>query len=207
MRHRFFETAFTDGVRLEQERHGSRAAYAALTPRKAGSRTDEGLGSDEIDFISVRESFYLGTVSETGWPHVQHRGGPLGFVRTLGRKTLGWADFSGNRQYVSIGNAASNDRVALFFMDYPNRQRLKVLGRMTTIEIAERPELQVELELAGYGARTEHAILIDVEAFDWNCPQHISPRFTKNEVEKLVAPLRDRIEDLERLLSRALANQ
>ncbi|MEG3086905.1 pyridoxamine 5'-phosphate oxidase family protein [Sphingomonas sp. PB4P5] len=205
MRKRFFDLAFTDGVQAEQERHGSRGAYAAMVAAGGRAESDEALGPDEVDFITSRDSFYLGTVSETGWPHVQHRGGPPGFVRVLGAKTIGWADFSGNRQYVSIGNGVGNDRVALFLMDYPRRRRLKLLGRMTTTEIGDRPDLRAELEIAGYGARIEHAIMVEVEAFDWNCPQHIEPRYSSAQLEARIAPLRDEIEDLRSRLARAVA--
>lgn len=206
MRHRFFDTAFTGPVKAEQERHGSRAAYARLSGAGSNAEDGETLGDQETDFIAARDSFYLGTVSETGWPHVQHRGGPLGFVRKLDGRTLGWADFSGNRQYVSIGNAGAGGRVALFFMDYPAKQRLKVLGRMTAIEIDDRSELLAKLSVPGYRARTEHPVLIEVVAFDWNCPQHIVPRFTADEMEASIAPLRRRIEDLQARLAQALAD-
>ena len=170
--------AFTSSVQAEQVRHGSRAAYARLTGTGPGDAAEEALGADEIAFIAARDSFYLGTLSETGWPHVQQRGGPRGFVRVLDGRTIGWADFSGNRQYVSIGNASVNDRVALFLMDYAARTRLKPLGRMTAVEIGAHAELRTRLEVPGYAGRIEHAVLVDVHAFDWNCPQHIVPRFT-----------------------------
>ena len=196
MRQRFFSTAFTPAVQAEQARHGSRAAYARLARQDDGGDVGGGLTSDECAFIGARDSFYLGTVSETGWPHVQHRGGPPGFVRTIDARTLAWADFSGNRQYVSIGNAAGNSRVALIFMDYPARRRLKVLGRMSAFEIGDRPDLRAELEVAGYGGKIEHAIEVAVEAFDWNCSKHITPRFTAAEVEAVMGPLERQIADL-----------
>jgi hypothetical protein len=205
MRHRFFEAAFTGPVMAEQERHGSRATYARLTGIGSGTVVDGGLGADEVAFIAARDSFYLGTVSETGWPHVQHRGGSPGFVQVLGDRTLGWADFSGNRQYVSIGNVAANSRVAMFFMDYASRTRLKLLGRMTVFEIAERPDLDDRLRVAGYDARVEHAVLIEVEAFDWNCPQHIVQRYTRSQVEAVVEPLRREVTNLRAQLAEALA--
>jgi predicted pyridoxine 5'-phosphate oxidase superfamily flavin-nucleotide-binding protein len=206
MQHRFFGTAFTPSVQAEQARHGSRAGYARLAASDDPEDT-AGLTPTEISFISARDSFYLGTVSETGWPHVQHRGGPVGFVRVLDARTLAWADFSGNRQYVSIGNTAVNDKVALIFVDYPARQRLKVLGRMTTAEIRDRPDLRTQLEMAGYRAKVEHAIQVRVEAFDWNCPQHITPRYTADQVETMVAPLRREIAELQARLEAADAGQ
>jgi predicted pyridoxine 5'-phosphate oxidase superfamily flavin-nucleotide-binding protein len=202
MRRRFFTTAFTPSVQAEQAKHGSLAGYARVA---AADDADEahGLTEAEIAFIDARDSFYLGTVSETGWPHVQHRGGPAGFVLALDERTLAWADFSGNRQYVSIGNSATNDKVAMIFVDYPARQRLKVLGRMTTAEIADRPDLRMKLEVAAYGSRIEHAVQVRVEAFDWNCPQHITPRFTTEQVETAVAPLRRLIAELQARLGAA----
>lgn len=208
MRKRFFSVAFTPSVQAEQARHSSQAGYARLTAVGAeGEEEVEGLGEVEIGFIEERDSFYLATVSETGWPHVQHRGGPAGFVRVLDSRTLAWADFSGNRQYVSIGNTAVNDKVALILMDYSARQRLKILGRMTSAEIADRPDLRDRLEIAGYGGRIEHAIQVRVEAFDWNCPQHITPRFTAAQVEGAVAPLRRQIADLQARLERAATSK
>jgi len=196
MQHRFFSTAFTPSVQAEQARHGSQAGYSRLANAGASEEADS-LTPAEISFISARDSFYLGTVSETGWPHVQHRGGPAGFVRVLDARTLAWADFSGNRQYVSIGNTAVNDKVALIFVDYPARQRLKILGQMTTTEIGDRPDLKAQLEMAGYRAKIEHAIQVRVEAFDWNCPQHIEPRYSFSEIEGLIKPLQRKIADLE----------
>lgn len=195
MRQRFFSTAFTPLVQAEQVKHGSRAAYARL--ENASDGENDGLTPAEVQFIGERDSFYLATISETGWPHVQHRGGAPGFVRVLDDRTIGWADFTGNRQYVSIGNSAGNDRVALIFMDYPGQQRLKVLGRMTTEEIGDRPDLRLQLEVAGYRGRIEHAILVRVEAFDWNCPQHITPRYSLSEVEAIIAPFRKEIAELQ----------
>ena len=179
MPNRFLETVFTPSVQAEQTRHGSRAGYDRFLSRRVTSDTvAAGLTEQEVAFIAARDSFYLATVSATGWPHVQHRGGPPGFVRILDTQTLGWADYSGNRQYVTIGNAADNDRVAMIFMDYSAQRRLKVLGRMTAVEIEDHPDLKVRLEVADYGAPIEHAIRVTVTGFDWNCPQHITPRYT-----------------------------
>ena len=196
MARRFFELAFTPAVQAEQVRYGSRAAYAAITAVTGGDAADV-LSQREIAFIEARDSFYLATVSETGWPYVQHRGGPAGFVHSLDEKTLGWADFAGNRQYVSVGNTATDDRVAMFFMDYPHRQRLKVLGHMRVYDASSRPDLAPRLEVGDYKARVERFILITVEAFDWNCSQHVTPLFTLAELEKLVTPLNARIAELE----------
>ena len=210
MRHSFFDLAFTPSVRAEQARRGSRAAYAAAAlGEPAGT---DGLSEREAAFIAERDSFYLASVSETGWPYVQHRGGPAGFVRRLDETTIGWAEFAGNRQYVSAGNTVADDRVSLFFMDYPHRQRLKLLGRLRAYEPGERPDLHPDLAerlaVPGDRARVERLVTVSVEAFDWNCPQHITPRFTAAEIEAGVqatlAPLHARIAELEaRLAARA----
>ena len=198
MTHRFAQIAFTDAVKGAQERYGSRALYQRLDAR--GGTHDE-LGPVEAEFIAGRDSFYLATVSETGWPYVQHRGGPPGFLRVLGPRTLGFADFRGNVQYVTVGNVAKNDRVALILMDYANRRRLKILGHMRGVDAAQAdPELLHSVEAADYRARVERIMLIEVEAFDWNCPQHITPRYTEAEVAEQTAPLRARIAELERRL-------
>jgi predicted pyridoxine 5'-phosphate oxidase superfamily flavin-nucleotide-binding protein len=158
----------------------------------------DSLGSDEQYFISLRDSFYMASVSETGWPYVQHRGGPKGFVHVIDSTLLGFADLRGNKQYISVGNFEHDTRVALFFMDYPNQTRLKVLGRVEVHENdAAAPALFESLRTAEPHAVIERAILIHVEAFDWNCPQHITPRYTLEELEPSLAPLRERLAALE----------
>jgi uncharacterized protein len=199
--HRFYDLAFTPAVQAEQARKGSRAAYAAASADAEDGESADALGEREAAFIAARDSFYLASVSETGWPYVQHRGGPVGFVRRLNDSTLGWAEYRGNRQYVSAGNTATNDRVALIFMDYPHQQRLKVLGHMNAFEAGSRPDLALRLGVANYKARLERFVLVTVEAFDWNCPQHITPRYTLAEIEQLVAPLHARIAELEAQLN------
>jgi ferredoxin-NADP reductase/predicted pyridoxine 5'-phosphate oxidase superfamily flavin-nucleotide-binding protein len=185
MGHRFAALAFTDSVREVQQESGSRAGYAAMD---GGEDYSHVLSGREAAFIAARDSFYMASVSETGWPYVQHRGGPAGFVRILDERTIGFADFRGNRQYVSVGNLRGNDRVALFFMDYPNRTRLKVLGRVRLVGDDEA-ELLARLEVAEYRAVAERGFVILIEAFDWNCSQHITPRYTGGEVEQLIAPM------------------
>lgn len=175
MRQRFFEIAFTPAVQALQEQEGSRAAYARAA---ADVDTDEpGLSGREAGFISARDSFYLASVSETGWPYIQHRGGPAGFVRVLDANTIGWAEFSGNRQYVTAGNVSADDRVALFFMDYVERRRLKLFGHLAFHDPADRPDLAEALGVGTYRARVERLALLSLEGFDWNCPQHITSRF------------------------------
>jgi len=194
MAHAYAELAFTDDVRRAQETMGSREFYARS--EHADEETHRLLGETEAGFIAARDSFYMATVGADGWPYVQHRGGPVGFVRVLDEATLGFADFRGNRQYVSVGNLAGNDRVSLFFMDYANRRRLKMLGHVRLIDAQDRVTLD-RLAQPGYRGKVERGFLIDVAAFDWNCPQHITPRFTEAEVAALVGPLQDRIAELE----------
>jgi uncharacterized protein len=199
MSHRFADIAFTDAVKAAQEQCGSRLQNERM--QQTGGPHDA-LGDAESAFISQRDSFYMATVSETGWPYVQHRGGPPGFLKVLGPKTLAFADFRGNTQLVSAGNAAANDRVSLILMDYRHRQRLKLLGRVA-FEDAGRtaPDVLKAVQLPGYRGRIERVVLIHVDAFDWNCPQHITPRFTEAEVRVAAQPLHDRIAELEAKLA------
>src|SRR5688572_10380140 len=184
MGHKFAELAFTASVREVQQALGSRANYAAM---ERGADYNHVLTEHETAFIEARDSFYMASVSETGWPYAQHRGGPAGFVRVLDERTLGFADFRGNRQYVSVGNLRRDDRVSLFFMDYPNRLRLKVLGRVRLLDLGS--EELIRLQVPGYRARVERGFIVHVEAFDWNCPQHITPRYTESEIKQLIEPL------------------
>lgn len=191
----FAEIAFTPTVRRLQEKSGSRSAYARI---EDGPSPDKArLSEAEVHFITARESFYMASVGETGWPYIQHRGGPAGFVRVLDEGTLGFADFRGNRQYVTVGNLLTEERVSLFFMDYRARRRLKLYGRARIISGPEELSLLSRLELPDYRARVERGLVISVEGFDWNCPQHIPERFTPDEVTAMMAPLRARITELE----------
>ena len=167
MSHAFADIAFTPAVQALQEKHGSRAQYARMQAHASG---DASLGPREAAFMARADSFYLATVSETGWPYVQHRGGPRGFMKLVAPARIAFADFSGNRQYISVGNAARDDRASIILVDYAARRRLKLLGRLRF----QDPEGSVELP--GYPARIERIAVFDVEAFDWNCPQHITPR-------------------------------
>ena len=195
MGHRFAELAFTDRVRAIQEQEGSRASYARF---EGGEAHHDRLGPAEAAFLAARDSFYLATVSETGWPYVQHRGGPPGFVKVLDERTLGFADFRGNRQYVSLGNLGGDDRVSLILVDYPRRRRLKILGHARAVE---DPATVTRLAVEGYQAKVERGLLIEVAAFDWNCPQHLTPRFTEAEIAAAAAPLHARIAELEAALA------
>lgn len=192
---RFAELMFTPAVKAEQERHGSRAGYARMERPEAPAR--DRFGGAEAEFIAARDSFYMASVTETGWPYVQHRGGPPGFLKLLDDRTLGFADFRGNKQYVSVGNFKGDDRVALFLMDYANQRRLKILGHARSVEAADDPDLARRLADPGYGATVERGIVVALEGFDWNCPQHITPRFTEAEVSAGVAPLIARLKAAE----------
>ena len=185
MGHKFAQIAFTESVHQVQLEMGSRSSYAAMDQ---GEDYNDQLGQREADFISARDSFYMASVSETGWPYVQHRGGPAGFMKVIDSQTIGFADFSGNRQYVSVGNFRKDNRVSLFFMDYPNKTRFKLLGRVSTVG-ADQTEKLAQLEDPNYRADVERGFMIHIEAFDWNCPQHITPRFTESEISNLTEPL------------------
>jgi hypothetical protein len=176
----FATVAFTPAVKALQERAGSRAAYARM---ETSLETDPGLGTREAEFLARADSFYLATVSETGWPYVQHRGGPPGFLKVISPSQLGFADFRGNRQYVSAGNASRNNRASIIVMDYVERRRLKLMGTLRFMPVDEADgALARRLEPVDYRARVERLALIDVVAFDWNCPQHITPRFTLEQI-------------------------
>lgn len=184
----FPEIAFTPTVRRHQAAHGSAKAYERMLSAEAPR--DDALGPEEAAFVAARDGFYQATVSETGWPYVQFRGGPAGFLKVLDAKTVAYADFRGNRQYLSVGNLATDDRVALILMDYPNRRRLKILGRA---RIDEDPGRIAALTVPGYRGRPERAVVIEVAGLDWNCPQHIPQRLTLEELEPHLAPVRAEI--------------
>ena len=191
----FYEIAFTPGVKEHQSEHNSRRQYERMELALAGHNK---LGPDEQNFIALRDSFYMASVSETGWPYIQHRGGPPGFVHVLRPDLIGFADLRGNKQYISLGNLSHDDRVALFFMDYPNQTRLKILGHAEIHEHDDlAPTLIEQLRTAEPNAIVERAILIHVSGFDWNCPQHITQRYTLDEFEPALAPLRNRLAALE----------
>lgn len=175
----FGRIAFTPGVRAFQARQGVRQRDAR--PDDAIDERGAGLTDLEAAFVGARDGFYQATVGENGWPYVQFRGGPPGFLRVLDARTIAYADFRGNMQYVSAGNLAADGRVSLILMDYANRRRLKLFGRARLVDAGDDPALVARLEDPGYRARIERAVVISVEAFDWNCPQHITPRFTEEE--------------------------
>jgi predicted pyridoxine 5'-phosphate oxidase superfamily flavin-nucleotide-binding protein len=187
----FSEIAYTPKVLAMQERQGSAAAYAKFLKPEAGR--NDSLGPAEAAFIAERDGFYQATVSETGWPYVQFRGGPKGFLRVLDEKTIGYADFRGNRQYISVGNLKGDDRVSLILIDYPGQHRLKLFGHARLVDAADDPDLATSLHPPAYEARPERAVLIRIEGYDWNCQQHIPQRFTIEELEEHLAPLRAEI--------------
>ena len=189
----------TDDVRAAQARLGSHSRRVrSAPPVTASSSTSEPrdpLTDSERTFVAERDGFYLASVSSNGWPYVQFRGGPPGFVRSPDDHTLAWADFRGNRQYISTGNVTGDERVALFFMDYPNQLRLKVFGRALIVDARDRPQLITELTVPGYRGKVEQAVVVTVVAFDWNCPQHITPRLSEPELEEVLAPIGARLQE------------
>ena len=192
---KYLETMMTESVRRAQQQYYGHAANIMDAPVR------DPLSEAEAEFIAARESFYLGTVSETGWPYVQHRGGPKGFLHLLNPTTLVFADYQGNRQLLSTGNLSVDDRVSLFLMDYPNRTRLKILGHARVEDARSHPDLAAQFSNPGMKARVERIVFVDVVSFDWNCPKYITPRYSVEEVEELVAPLKARIAELETRLS------
>jgi len=201
---RYAELTFTEGVERVQEELGTREIARR---REAAHLEDERLSRREIEFIGERDSFYVASVLENGWPYVQHRGGPRGFLKVIDERTLGFADYRGNRQYISVGNVKQDDRVALFLMDYPGRRRLKLLARAEVFEASERPELVEPLGDAESHGVVERVFLLRVEAFDWNCPQYITPRFTGEDLAPELQRLHDRIAHLETELARERATR
>ena len=194
MTHRFAELMFTPRVKAIQADAGSRASYARFAEPEAPA--NDRLGAAETAFIAARDSFYMASVSETGWPYVQHRGGPAGFLNVLDDRSVGFADYRGNKQYVSVGNLAGDDRVSMFLMDYPNQRRLKLLGHARVISRHDEPAVFDQLQ-SGTTATVERGIVIALEAFDWNCPQFITPRSTQAELADVLAPVTARLRALE----------
>lgn len=199
MGNRFQKIAFTDSVKRAQEAYGSRRHFARFDDE---AEPEQRLSDSEIDFIEQRDGLYIGTVGEGGQPYIQFRGGPRGFLKVLDDRTLGFADFRGNLQYISVGNADVNPKVALFLMDYANRRRLKIFGEIGFTKANEDPTLTAELSDDGYKAKAERIAKIRVNGFDWNCPQHITPRYTADDVRAAVGPLRERIGFLEAELAK-----
>lgn len=186
----------TPEVLAAQQHYYGRTARIATAPER------DPLTEEEQTFIAARDSFYLATISESGWPYLQHRGGPRGFLQVLDPQTLAFADYGGNRQMLSTGNLATNDRVTLFLMDYPRRERLKILGHARVLDAREHVDLAQRVHPPGFNqARPERIFMVDVLSHDWNCPKFITPRFTREEIEAVIEPLRRRIAELEQQLA------
>ncbi len=193
MRQGFLDIAATPSVRAVQAQMGSDRMWGDLKDQ----RVFDAFTPEEAAFIAERDSFYMATVSETGWPYIQHRGGPRGFLKVLDEKTLAFADYRGNRQYISVGNLAADDRAALILVDYPTRTRMKLYTHVESVALDADPALTERVALPGYRAKPERILRLRLEAFDWNCPQHITPRFTEAEIAEAVQPLRQRLSALE----------
>jgi predicted pyridoxine 5'-phosphate oxidase superfamily flavin-nucleotide-binding protein len=193
MAYGFLDAFATPELRAAQEANGVGETWA----RFAGDRAFDRFTEHEAAFIATRDSFYLASTASNGWPYVQHRGGPPGFLKMLDETTLAFADFRGNRQYITLGNTMADDRVSVILVDYPNQARLKILAHMQVRDLADDPALAERLALPSYKAKPERAFILKLEAFDWNCPQHITPRFTNAEIEVALAPVHARLAQLE----------
>lgn len=203
MSNKFYDITFTPDVKQAQRRYGSRRRYEKI---ENSEREQNAIFSDaEIDFIGQRDGFYMGSVGVGGQPYIQFRGGRRGFLKVLDEKTLGFADFRGNLQYISAGNLSGNKKVALFLMDYANRQRLKILAEAEVKDASEAPELIEKLRDESYEAKIERAMILHVKAFDWNCPQHITPRYTIEEVKAIIQPLNEYVQKLEKEIEKLKA--
>ena len=189
----FGSLVFTPVVKALQERYGSRRQYARM-----GQLGDApgGLGPDEIEYLSERDTFYMASLGESGWPYVQHRGGPKGFLKVIDNNTLAFADFRGNKQYISTGNLMTDNRVALILVDYPRQLRLKILGRVEIFEGEKAKDWLARVRDPDYKAVTERVYVIRIEAFDWNCQQHIIPRFTVEEIRRVLQPIEKQMQEL-----------
>jgi predicted pyridoxine 5'-phosphate oxidase superfamily flavin-nucleotide-binding protein len=193
MAYGFLDIAITPSVRVAQRAMGSDRIWSDFKGRREFDRFTE----NESAFIAARDSFYMASVSETGWPYVQHRGGPAGFLKVIDAQTLAFPDYRGNRQYISLGNLNADARVALILVDYAVRQRLKIYAHMEAVAVDADPALAAKLAIPSYGAVLERIFKLRLETFDWNCPQHITPRFTEAEIAVAVTPLRDRMAAVE----------
>jgi predicted pyridoxine 5'-phosphate oxidase superfamily flavin-nucleotide-binding protein len=195
MARHFGHLVFTPVVKALQERYGSRRQYAQM---EAAGASEDRLGEAEVEFIAERDSFYMASIGSTGWPYVQHRGGPNGFLKFVDAATLAFGDYRGNKQFVTAGNIATDDRVALILVDYPRQARLKILGHAEVLEGDAAAEWITRLQDEKYAATVERVFIIHVQAFDWNCPQHITARFTEEQIKEAIAPLERRLREVER---------
>jgi predicted pyridoxine 5'-phosphate oxidase superfamily flavin-nucleotide-binding protein len=185
MHQNFTKFAFTDSVKEVQKLYGTRKAYERM------ERSDDKfeLTANETAFIEASDGFYMGTVGEHGWPYVQYRGGPVGFLKVIDRTAIAYVDFRGNGQYISTGNINHNNKTSLFLMDYPSQRRLKIWAETTIIKANEDAELLEKLTMQGYPAKRERIVMLKIQAYDWNCPQHITQRYTQAQLEALIAPI------------------
>lgn len=193
MSYGFLDIAITPAVRAAQTKMGADRIWRNFE----GDRRSDRFTESEVGFIAERDSFYMASVSETGWPYVQHRGGPPGFLKMIDDRTLAFADYRGNRQYISTGNLAANDRACLFLVDYPHRARLKIYARVDILDLEAEPSLTQAVTDPEYRAKLERIFRLRLEAFDWNCPQHITPRFTEPQITSMLQPMRERMAQLE----------
>jgi hypothetical protein len=190
----FGSLVFTPAVKALQERYGSRKQYANLERQ---TDTPARLGPQEREYLAERDTFYIASIGATGWPYVQHRGGPEGFLKVIDDRTIAFADFRGNKQYISTGNLMTNDRVAIILVDYPRRLRLKILGHVEIFEGERAKEWLAKVRDPEYKATTERVYVIRVEAFDWNCQQHIVPRFSEEEIRDVLEPVERQMRELQ----------
>lgn len=193
MAQNFHQIAFTDAVKALQTEHGSRSSYE----RMEKFNVVDGLSENEMGFIANRDSFYLASFGANHFPYIQHRGGPKGFLKVLDKHRIGFIDFSGNKQYITVGNLATNNNVALIMVDYPSQSRLKIYAKAEIVELKDNPELLASLDLDDYKFRAELMMVFHIEAYDWNCPQHITPRYTAEEIQIALQPQQDYIAKLE----------
>lgn len=190
----FGSLVFTPVVKSLQEKYGSRKQYARM---EQFGEMPGGLGPEEKEYLGERDSFYMASLGETGWPYVQHRGGPKGFLKVIDGRTIAFADFRGNKQYVSTGNLMADNRVALILVDYPRQLRLKILGRVEIFEGEKAKAWLPKVRDRDYNATPERVYVIHIEAFDWNCQQHIIPRFTEEEIQEALEPVEKQMRDLQ----------
>jgi uncharacterized protein len=208
MAYSYGSLVFTPTIKALQERYGSRRQYAK---REASGFAPDPIGPSEVQFLAECDSFYMASIGENGWPYVQHRGGPQGFLKVIDERTIGFADFRGNKQYISTGNLMTDDRVSLILVDYPRQARLKILGHVKILEGAEATTWIEKLRDPHYDAVVERVFLIHVEASDWNCQQHITPRFTEEQIRTALEPMEKQMQaladDNQRLRKELLACQ
>jgi predicted pyridoxine 5'-phosphate oxidase superfamily flavin-nucleotide-binding protein len=188
----YAKLAFSEPIKALQKEQGSRPGYE----RMEQSTFPDGLSYRELNFIKERDSFYVASFGENGFPYIQHRGGPKGFLKVIDLKTLAFLDFRGNKQYITTGNVQTHNKVSLILVDYPNRARLKIYAEAEVVSLSEQPELEKKLELEDYKYKAERIFLFHIKAFDWNCPQHITPRYTVEDISKMVEEKNNYIENL-----------